>query len=80
VSEFEHEQEAGAGGEGDKPSAPAGDLEHYTGQWVAVRDGVVVASDPDETTLRADPAVRDGDDVYPIGDPPSGFYFLEGTV
>jgi hypothetical protein len=30
--------------------------------------------------LRADPAVREGDDVYPIGEPPSGFYFLEGTV
>jgi hypothetical protein len=45
-----------------------------------MRDGVVVASAPDEPTLRADPAVRDDDDVYPIGDPPSGFYFLEGTV
>ena len=80
MSEFEQETEAVTGGEGEEPSPPAGDLEHYTGQWVAVRDGVVVASDPDEATLRADPAVRDSDDVYPIGEPPSGFYFLEGTV
>jgi hypothetical protein len=80
VSEFEPEQDVVTGGEGEQPSPPEGDLEHYDGQWVAVRDGVVVASDPDEARLRADPAVRDGDDVYPIGEPPSGFYFLEGTV
>ena len=80
MSEFEQEQDVVSSGEGEQRSPPAGDLEHYDGQWVAVRDGVVVASDPDEATLRADPAVRDGDDVYPIGAPPSGFYFLEGTV
>jgi len=80
VSEFEQDQNGVTGGEGDAPSPPAGDLEHYTGQWVAVRDGVVVASATDEAALRADPAVRDGDDMYPIGEPPSGFYFLEGTV
>jgi uncharacterized protein DUF5678 len=80
VSEYEHEQGANDGGEGEESSLPEGDLEHYTGQWVAVRDGVVVASAPDEAALRADPAVRDRDDVYPIGEPPSGFYFLEGSV
>jgi hypothetical protein len=80
VNEFEQEQGAAAGGEGDGPSPPEGDLDHYTGQWVAVRNGVVIASAPDEAALRADPAVQDGDDVYPIGEPPSGFYFLEGMV
>lgn len=79
MSESE-QQDTVAGGEGDEPSLPAGDLEHYTGQWVAVRNGVVVASAADEAELRADPAVQDGDDVYPVGEPPSGFYFLEGTV
>jgi hypothetical protein len=80
VSEFEQEQDVTEGGEGEESSLPEGDLEHYTGQWVAVREGVVVASAPDEAALRADPAVEDGDDVYPIGEPPSGFYFLEGAV
>jgi hypothetical protein len=80
VSELEYDEDSTEGGEGEEPSLPEGDLEHYTGQWVAVRDGVVVASAPDEETLRADPAVQDGDDVYPIGEPPTGFYFLEGTV
>jgi Family of unknown function (DUF5678) len=74
------EQGATEGGEDEKSSLPEGDLEHYTGQWVAVRDGRVVAAAADEEALRADPAVREGDDVYPIGDPPSGFYFIEGSV
>jgi hypothetical protein len=52
------------------------DLEAYDGKWVAVRDGEVVAHAPDEETLRADPAVQAGDDVYPVGDPPSGFYMI----
>jgi hypothetical protein len=52
------------------------DLDRYDGRWVAVRDGRVVAHAEDEQALRADPAVRDGDDVYPIGDPPSGFCMI----
>ena len=52
------------------------DLEHYNGEWVAVRGGKVVAHAPDEETLRADPAVQEGDDVYPVGEPPSGFYMI----
>jgi hypothetical protein len=52
------------------------DLDQYDGQWVAVRDGNVVAHAFDEKTLRADPQVRDDDLVYPIGDPPSGFYMI----
>jgi hypothetical protein len=79
-AEFEEEQGATEGGEGKQSSPPEGDLEHYTGKWVAVRGGRVVASAADEEALRADPAVREGDDVYPIGDPPSGFYFIEGSV
>jgi hypothetical protein len=51
-------------------------LDDYDGRWVAVRDGKVVAHGDDEELLRADPAVRDGDLVYPIGDPPSGFYLI----
>jgi hypothetical protein len=51
-------------------------LDDYEGGWVAVRDGQVIAHAPDEQTLRSDPAVRDGDLVYPIGDPPSGFYLI----
>jgi hypothetical protein len=43
---------------------------------VAVRDGKVVAHAADEETLRANPAVRDSDDVYPVGDPVTGFYMI----
>jgi hypothetical protein len=83
VSEHDAEvEELGAteGWEDEESSLPEGDLQHYDGQWVAVRDGQVVAAAADEEALRADPAVREGDDVYPIGDPPSGFYFIEGSV
>jgi Family of unknown function (DUF5678) len=52
------------------------DLSRYDGQWVAVRDGRVIANAADEGTLRADPSVCQGDDVYPIGDPPAGFYMI----
>jgi hypothetical protein len=75
----EHEDELVEGGEASA-SLPPGDLEHYSGQWVAVRGGEVVASAGDEESLRALPEVQEGDDVYPIGDPPSGFYFVEGSV
>ena len=51
-------------------------LDDYDGRWVAVRDGKVVEHGDDEESVRADPAVRDGDLVYPIGDPPSGFYLI----
>jgi uncharacterized protein DUF5678 len=60
----------------DFPDAPPGDLVHYEGQWVAVRDGKVVAHADDEETLRADPELRETDLVYPIGEPPSGFYLI----
>lgn len=58
------------------PDAPPGDLVHFEGQWVAVRDGEVIAHAENEETLRADPALRPTDLVYPIGEPPSGFYLI----
>jgi len=41
-----------------------------------MRVNAVVACGDDEETVRSDPNVRDGDLVYPIGLPPSGFYLL----
>jgi hypothetical protein len=61
----------------DELQLPEDDLEHYTGQWVAMRDGKVVAHEPDAESLRANPAVLSSDDVFPVGDPPSGFYTIE---
>jgi hypothetical protein len=51
-------------------------LDDYDGQWVAVRNGLVVAHAPDEEALRHEPGVRDDDLLYPIGDPASGFYMI----
>jgi hypothetical protein len=53
---------------------PEDDLQHYDGRWVALRDGKVVAHAADMETLQADPAVQPSDDVFPVGDPPTGFY------
>jgi Family of unknown function (DUF5678) len=58
------------------PEPLSQNLDDYDGQWVAVRDGEVVAHAPDEDSLRADEAVRESDLVFPIGDPPSGFYLI----
>ena len=60
----------------DETARLSQNLDDYDGRWVAVRDGEVVAHAEDEERLRADPAVRDGDLLYPIGDPPSGFYLI----
>jgi hypothetical protein len=62
--------------EPEQQQAAEHDLSRYDGQWVAVRDGKVVAHADDEETLRADPTVQEDDDIYPIGDPPSGFYLI----
>ena len=60
-----------------EPAEPLSqNLDDYDGRWIAVRDGVIVAAGDDEASVRADAAVRDGDLVYPIGDPPSGFYLI----
>jgi Family of unknown function (DUF5678) len=52
------------------------ELDPYDGEWVAVRHNRVVAHAPDEAALRANPDVADDDDVYPVGDPITGFYVL----
>lgn len=49
------------------------DLSPYEGEWVAVRDGKVVAHAKDEQTLRGNLNVRDSDDMYPVGAPPMGY-------
>jgi hypothetical protein len=72
VSDYEPETELVE----ERPALPEDDLEHYTGEWVAMREGRVVAHNPDEQALRADPAVQPGDDVFPVGEPPSGFYMI----
>jgi hypothetical protein len=64
---------AGAGGAAEPLSQ---ELDAYDGRWVAVRDGLVVAHAADQVSLRADGAVRDGDLLFPVGDPPSGFYLI----
>ena len=45
---------------------PNEDLNPYAGQWVALRDGLVVASDLDAVALRANPEVRDTDMLVPV--------------
>jgi hypothetical protein len=62
--------------EEDEHALPEDDLEHYTGLWVALRDGKVVAHEADLESLQANPSVLPSDDVFPVGDPPSGFYTL----
>ncbi|HZQ81938.1 MAG TPA: DUF5678 domain-containing protein [Gaiellaceae bacterium] len=52
------------------------DLGPYEGQWVAMRDGRVVAHAGDEQTVRAHEDVQETDLVFPIGEPPSGFYLI----
>ena len=66
----------GAEKEAVEPALGPDDLEHYTGEWVAMREGRVVAHHPAEEELRADPRVRAGDDIFPVGEPPSGFYLI----
>ena len=59
-----------------RPPLPAGDLEHYDGKWVAMRAGKVVAHGDDEHEVRSHAGFRHGDLLFPIGEPPSGFYLL----
>jgi hypothetical protein len=60
----------------DPEPLPEDDLEHYSGEWVAVRDGKVVAHHPQLEELQAHPDVQPSDDVFPIGEPPTGFYTI----
>ena len=49
-------------------------LERYTGQWVAVRNGEVVASGDSYDELRAHEGVTDTDAVYHVPSADSLFY------
>ncbi len=44
------------------------DLAPYAGQWVAIRDGKVVAADLDAVALRQRPEVKDGDLLLHVPD------------
>ena len=52
------------------------ELDAYDGQWVAMREGRVVAHAEDEEGVRAHADVKPTDLVFPIGEPPSGFYLI----
>ena len=60
-----------------EPAGPAlldNDLEHYDGRWVAMRGDAIVAHAADLESLQALPEVRESDALFPVGDPPTGFY------
>jgi Family of unknown function (DUF5678) len=58
------------------PPGLSQNLDDYDGRWVAVRDGTIVAHGESREAVRADPSCEEGDLVYPIGEPPSGFYLI----
>ncbi len=47
-------------------SMPREDLRPYAGQWVALRDGHVVACDIDAVALRNNEAVSETDTLIPV--------------
>ena len=55
--------------------APKEDLSEYAGQWVALRDGRVVANDIDPSRLRENPDVHEGDVIVPVSDSEGGYFF-----
>jgi hypothetical protein len=57
VKEIQQQQEA---------VLPKEDLGSYGDQWVALRDGHVVASDLDPVALRDNPDVSEGDTLIPV--------------
>jgi len=42
------------------------DLSRYAGQWVALRDGYVIAAALDAVTLREQPGVQEDDILIPV--------------
>lgn len=50
------------------------DLSPYLGQWVALRDGRVVASDKRVETLLSSSKVRESDVLMPISPSRSGYF------
>lgn len=55
---------------------PTEDLTPYRGQWVALRDGRVVAHDLDSVLLRDNPAVEETDVLMPVPAHNEGVYLL----
>ncbi len=55
---------------------PHGDLAPYAGQWVAVRDGEVIAHDVDPERLKEHSEVRAGDALIPVAYPDRGVFVL----
>jgi len=53
---------------------PKEDLTEHTGQWVALRDGVVIASALDAVSLLQDPDVRETDVLMPVPVAGSGIF------
>ena len=51
-------------------------LDPYDGRWVAMREGKVVAHALEQEELRAHPDVAEGDLLFPVGHPRTGFYML----
>jgi hypothetical protein len=47
---------------------PHEDLGPYAGQWVAIRDGKVIASDLDSVALKNHPEVSPDDELLPVPD------------
>jgi hypothetical protein len=56
--------------------APKEDLTQYAGQWVALRDGFVVAHALDAVTLRENPDVSETDTIMPVSSHSSGVFVL----
>lgn len=50
------------------------DLSSYSGKWVALRDGRVVASDDNPKLLRAQRKVRDSDVLAPVPQLRGGYF------
>lgn len=58
----------------DRPAIDQEMLEQFAGQWVALRDGHVVAAAATLKELRRNPDVRRADAVYVVPEHPSYFF------
>lgn len=54
---------------------PKEDTTPYVDQWIAVRKGRIVASNPDPAKLCDDPSVKDTDALMPVLDPKHKHFF-----
>lgn len=55
---------------------PKDDLSPYAGQWVALRNGRVIASDVSGVALRDNAEVREDDMLVPVPPSPAGVFIL----